>query len=147
MFYLPPQKNRLQFPQKKQNQFKNPRIYQMALSSGALSGIYTGLIVGALVISVLLMLTLSLYPMACIGILGLYMCGCSAYILAYLIINKKTLNPADGGMDVKYMVADYMCLFNAILCLFIFIMSIVIASRRADMFRLGMGMGYRPPIL
>lgn len=117
----------------------------MALSSGALSGIYTGLIVGALVISVLLMLTLSLYPMACIGILGLYMCGCSAYILAYLIINKKTLNPADGGVDVKYMVADYMCLFNAILCLFIFIMSIVIASRRADMFRLGMG--YRPPIL
>jgi hypothetical protein len=146
MFYLPPQKNRLQFPQKKQNRFKNPRIYQMALSSGALSGIYTGLIVGALVISVLLMLTLSLYPMACIGILGLYMCGCSAYILAYLIINKKTLNPADG-LDVKYMVADYMCLFNAILCLFIFIMSIVIASRRNDMFRLGMGMGYRPPIL
>ena len=121
----------------------------MALSSGALSGIYTGLVIGAIVISVLLMLTLSLYPMACIGILGLYMCGCTAYLLAYLIINKKALNPTDGTTDIKYMVADYMCIFNAVVCLFLFIMSIVIASRRLDIARMGMGVGvgYRAPFI
>ena len=95
----------------------------MAPTSGQVTGIYIGLICTALIISTLLILTMTLNTSVFIGIFAFYLVGCFAYLFAFLIIKKKELTG-----DIRYTVADYMALFNMVLCLFIFIMSFVIPS-------------------
>lgn len=99
------------------------------LPSSVQSGIYTALIITALVISIMLMLSLALSPMVFIGIFAFYMAGCTGYLYAYVIMNKNKLNPPPGN-EIKYTIADYMALFNTVLSVFVFIMCIVIASMR-----------------
>jgi len=98
----------------------------MAPTSGQVTGIYIGMICTALVLSTLLILTMTLNTTVFIAILSFYLVGCFAYLFAFLIIKKKELSG-----DIKYTVADYMTLFNMILCLFIFVMSFVIPSFKA----------------
>lgn len=120
----------------------------MALASGVLTAIYTALIITALIVSITLMLSLTLKPMVFIAIFAFYMCGCTGYLFAYLIMKKKELDPAPGG-DAKYTVADYMCLFNLVLCLFVFVMCFIIpAVNRRNLAIAAMGASaYRPPIV
>lgn len=91
------------------------------MSTGGLTILYTVLVIIGLTISIILMATLSLSPMVFIGIFSLYMCGCSAFLFAFLTIKKKQLVG-----DTRYTISDYMTLYNSILSLFIFIMCIVI---------------------
>lgn len=96
----------------------------MALGSGELTIIYSALIITALVVAVTLMLSLTLAPKVFIAIFSFYMCGCTAYLFAYLIMKKKVLDPNNN--DIQFTIADYMTLFNMVLCLFIFVMVFVV---------------------
>lgn len=100
------------------------------MSTGQLTGIYSALIISALVLSIVLMLSLTLSHAVFIGIFAFYMCTCATFHFTYFTMNKKQLDPSNSS--VQYKVADYMALFNMILCLFIFIMSFVIPMIRKN---------------
>jgi 4-hydroxybenzoate polyprenyltransferase len=93
----------------------------MTISSGSRAGIYTALIILGLVIAISLMLALTLNQTVFIAIFTLYMTGCSAFLFAYLMINKEKLKD-----DMKFTISEYMTMFNLILSFFVFIMCFVI---------------------
>lgn len=91
------------------------------------TAVYVSLICIALVMSTVLVLSLVLNQKVFVAIFAIYLTGCFTYQFAFYIIKRNIL-----AGDIRFNVAEYVALFNMILCPFIFIISFLLPKIRRD---------------